>query len=95
LIWADGGYSGELVEWVQRMCGWTLQIVKRSDDGVGFQVLPRRWVVERTFGWLNRWRRLSKDDEALPQTSQAHDLRYHVADHASPVGPIMTFPHTL
>jgi putative transposase len=71
LIWADGGYSGQLVEWVKRMCGWTLEIVKRSDDMTGFQVLPRRWVVERTFGWLNRWRRLSKDYEGLPQTSEA------------------------
>lgn len=71
LIWADGGYSGQLVEWVKQMCGWTLEIVKRSDDMTGFQVLPRRWVVERTFGWLNRWRRLSKDYEVLPQTSQA------------------------
>jgi putative transposase len=71
LIWADGGYSGELVTWVQRICGWTLEIVKRSDNRIGFQVLPRRWVVERTFGWLNRWRRLSKDYEVLPQTSQA------------------------
>lgn len=71
LVWADGSYSGQLVEWVQRMCGWTLEIVKRSDDQIGFQVVPRRWVVERTFGWLNRWRRLSKDYEVLPQTSQA------------------------
>jgi putative transposase len=71
LIWADGGYSGYLVEWVKRICGWTLEIVKRSDDLTGFQVLPHRWVVERTFGWLNRWRRLSKDYEQLPQTSEA------------------------
>jgi putative transposase len=71
LIWADGGYSGQWVEWVQWMCGWTLEIVKRSDDMSGFQVLPHRWVVERTFGWLNRWRRLSKDYEVLPQTSEA------------------------
>jgi len=71
LIWSDGGYSGELVEWVKRICGWTLEIVKRPDDLTGFQVLPRRWVVERTFGWLNRWRRLSKDYEQLPQTSEA------------------------
>lgn len=70
-VWADGGYSGELVKWVQRMCGWTLEIVERSDEMVGFQVLPRRWVVERTFGWLNRWQPLSKDYEALSQTSQA------------------------
>ena len=71
LIWADGGYSGHLVEWVQRMCGWRLEIIKRSDDRTGFQLLPRRWVVERTFAWLGRWRRLSKDYEVLPQTSQA------------------------
>lgn len=71
LIWADGGYSGQLVDWVKRMCGWTLEIVKRSDERGGFEVLPRRWVVERTFGWLNRWRRLSKDYEQLPQTSEA------------------------
>jgi putative transposase len=71
VVWADGGYSGQLVEWVQRICGWRLEIVKRTDDPTGFHVLPRRWVVERTFGWLNRWRRLSKDYEVLPQTSQA------------------------
>jgi putative transposase len=71
LIWADGGYRGQLVDWVKLMCGWTLEIVKRTDDMTGFHVLPRRWVVERTFGWLNRWRRLSKDYEQLPQTSEA------------------------
>jgi putative transposase len=70
LIWADGGYSGQLIEWVALMCGWTLEIVKRTDDMTGFHVLPRRWVVERTFGWLNRWRRLSKDYEQLPQTGE-------------------------
>ncbi len=64
---ADGGYAGELVEWV---CGLrrrgrpTLEIVKRSGDAKGFVVVPRRWVVERTFAWLGRWRRLSKDYEA-------------------------------
>jgi putative transposase len=71
LIWADGGYSGQLVAWVKQMCGWTLEIVKRSDEATGFHVLPRRWVVERTLGWLNRWRRLSKDYEQRPQTSEA------------------------
>jgi putative transposase len=48
-----------------------LEIVKRSADIKGFQVLPRRWVVERTFGWLGRYRRLSKDYEGLPETSEA------------------------
>ena len=71
LIWADGGYSGKLVDWVYSTCGWVLEIVKRSDDIKGFQVLPRRWVVERTFAWFGRYRRLSKDYEELPQTSES------------------------
>ncbi len=50
---------------------WVLEIVKRSDDQEGFVVLPRRWVVERTFAWLSRYRRLSKDDEFLPESSRA------------------------
>jgi putative transposase len=70
LIWADGGYGGQLVEWVQQLGGWLLSIVKRPDLPQ-FIVLPRRWVVERTFAWLGRCRRLSKDYEALPQTSEA------------------------
>ena len=70
LIWADGGYAGKLIAWVQQMCGWVLKIVKRSDDVKGFKVLPRRWVVERTFGWLGRYRRLSKDYERLPESSE-------------------------
>jgi putative transposase len=58
LIWADAGYSGKLVDWVNSVCGWMLDIVTCSDDVKGFQVLPRRWVVERTFGWLGRYRRV-------------------------------------
>ena len=71
LIWADAAYSGKLIDWVLTNCSWVLEIVKRSDDAKGFQVLPRRWVVERTFAWLGRYRRLSKDYEALPETSEA------------------------
>ena len=71
LIWADGGYAGQLVEWARTFGGWFLEIVKRPPDSHSFEVLPRRWVVERTFGWLGRCRRLSKDYEALPQTSEA------------------------
>ena len=71
LIWADGGYAGQLVEWAYAFGGWLLEIVKRPPDSHHFEVLPRRWVVERTFGWLGRCRRLSKDYEALPQTSEA------------------------
>lgn len=70
LIWADGGYAGKLVDWLAGFCQWTLEIVKRCDDMVGFHVLPRRWVVERTFGWLGRYRRLSKDYEYLTDTSE-------------------------
>ena len=71
LIWADGGYAGQLISWVAERTGWTLEIVKRSDDVKGFKVLPHRWVVERTFGWLGRYRRLSKDYEQLPATEEA------------------------
>jgi putative transposase len=71
LVWADGGYRGRLVRWTAVTCGWVLQIVKRNDAQRGFVVLPKRWIVERTFGWLNKWRRLSKDYEVLPQTSEA------------------------
>ena len=68
LIWADGGYAGALQGWVAALrprAKVTLEIVKRSDGDKGLIVLPKRWIVERTFGWLNRCRRLSKDYEAL------------------------------
>jgi putative transposase len=73
LIWADGGYAGQLLGWVRKLRvrnRLTTEIVKRSDDVNGFRVLPRRWVVERTFGWLGRQRRFSKDYEYLPATSE-------------------------
>jgi putative transposase len=70
LIWADGGYAGKLIGWVQETCGWVLEIIKRNADVKGFKLLPRRWVVERTFGWLGRQRRLSKDYERLPESSE-------------------------
>src|SRR3989304_2720744 len=60
LIWADGGYAGKLIEWVSGFGNWVLEIVKRSDDIAGFIIVPRRWVVERTFAWLGKYRRLSK-----------------------------------
>lgn len=71
LIWADGGYAGTLIDWAKETCGWILTIVKRTDKLKKFMVLPRRWVVERTFGWLNRSRRLSKDYERMAETSEA------------------------
>lgn len=72
LIWADGGDDGQPVyDWVLENYGWLIEIVKRSDDVKGFVVLPHRWIVERTFAWLYRFRRLSKDYEVLPETSEA------------------------
>lgn len=70
-VWADGGYRGELVAWTQANCNWELDIVNRPKDQKGFAVLPRRWVVERTFGWLNRYRLLSKEYEATIESSAA------------------------
>lgn len=69
-LWADGGYAGQLVDWVKANCQWVLDIVRRSDDAVGFEVLPRRWVVERTFAWFGKYRRLAKDYEFHPRSSE-------------------------
>lgn len=71
LVWADGAYAGELEEWTEQVCGWRLVIVSKPPEQRGFQVLPRRWVVERTFAWLLRNRRLSKDYEELAETTEA------------------------
>ena len=60
-IWADGAYAGKLVRWAGRIGGWKIEVVPRPAQQHSFQVLPRRWVVERTFAWLGRNRRLSKD----------------------------------
>jgi len=68
-LFADGGYSGTLVEWVQEMFGWRLEIVKRN-EAHRFLVLPKRWIVERTFAWLNWSRRLSKDYELRPASAE-------------------------
>ena len=71
LLWADGAYSGKLVEWAKRIGGWRLEVVRRPVQQHTFQVLPRRWVVERTLAWLGRQRRLSRDYEALSETTEA------------------------
>ncbi|NEX23844.1 IS5 family transposase [Thiorhodococcus mannitoliphagus] len=72
LIWADCGYVGrELFDWVLAEFDCTLEIVKRKKGKKGFHVLPRRWVVERTFAWLGRSRRLSKDYEREPRSSES------------------------
>ncbi len=71
-VFADGGYRGPATAAAVRALGcWELEIVKRSDGGRGFEPLPKRWVVERTFSWLNRCRRLAKDVENLARTALA------------------------
>jgi putative transposase len=70
-LWADGIYNnGGLVDWVHETLGIVLEVVEQPADQVGFQVLPRRWVVERTFAWLGRYRRLSKDYERCTKSSE-------------------------
>ena len=82
-LWVDSAYQRGFKDGVEQTRGWTVAVVKRPSRWVwvgpgqeppegprGFVVLPRRWVVERTFGWLGRWRRTSKDYEYLPQTSE-------------------------
>jgi putative transposase len=75
-LWADGKYAGQLIEWVAALRPAAeekvvLEIVRKAKDQQGFVVLPRRWVIERTFAWLGRYRRLSKDYEELPETSRS------------------------
>jgi putative transposase len=73
--WMDGAYAA-LVEWAAQAYRWQLEVVKRPPDQKGFVLLPRRWVVERLFGWFGHYRRLSKDYEVWPET---HLGMLHVA----------------
>ncbi len=71
-VFADSAYGGQKLKGaLQRLGRWILEIVKRSDAAKGFEVLPRRWVVERTLAWLNRNRRLAKDFEATIASAEA------------------------
>ena len=70
-IYADGNYAGGLESLVAYLSEWTLEIVRKPPDQKGFAVLPKRWIVERTFAWLGKCRRLSKDYEFKPQSSEA------------------------
>ena len=69
-IWADAGYAGEFVWIAKQIFGRLIEIVKKTTPG-GFKVDPKRWIVERTFAWLGKYRRLSKDYEHLPESSEA------------------------
>jgi putative transposase len=70
-IWVDGGYRGQLLDWIAAHCRFRLQLVLRPPEQKGFAVLPRRWVVERTFAWLTHHRQLSKDYEGQETSSEA------------------------
>jgi transposase len=76
LVWADGGYAGRLVIWARKVLALTVEVVKRTDDVKGFAVLPRRWVVERTFAWISKFRRCVRDYETLPAH---HEAMVHIS----------------
>jgi transposase len=76
LVWADGGYAGRLVAWATATLRLAVSVVKRAEDMTGFVVLPRRWVVERTFAWISKHRRCVRDYEALPAH---HEAMVHLA----------------
>ena len=69
-LFADGGYAGALQNWCLLTLGVLLSIARKIVDQIGFKVIPKRWIVERTFGWLNNFRRMSKDYEHNPKTSE-------------------------
>ena len=75
-VWADGGYTGRLLSWVNNVLTITVEAVKRTDKITGFAVLSRRWVVERTFGWITKHRRCVRDYETLPSH---HEAMVHIA----------------
>ena len=78
-VFADGGYAGPKLKDAMSGCGdWTIEIIKRSDSAKGFEVLPRRWVVERTFAWLGRSRRLAKDWEKSIASAEAWVFIAHI-----------------
>jgi transposase len=76
LVWADGGYAGRLIIWARKVLALTVEVVKRTDDVKGFAVLPRRWVVERTFAWISKYRRCVRDYETLPAH---HEAMVHIS----------------
>jgi putative transposase len=69
VIWADGAYAG-VIDWVRNTFGWVLTTILRPVGAKGYVHLPKRWIVERTFGWFGRYRRLSKDYETNPRSSE-------------------------
>ena len=69
-IYVDGGYTGKLLDWAKQMIGWRVEVVKRNEQHQ-FKVLPKRWIVERSFAWLANYRRLNRDYEHNHRQSEA------------------------
>ena len=93
-LWADQGYTGDLADWLRAEFGIELEIVAKAAEQIGFAVLPRRWVVERTLAWSGRSRRLSKEYEHWPEYSETviylasiHGLLKRLAPDATQEGP--------
>jgi putative transposase len=70
-LWIDAGFGTTFADWVREVIGWTVAVVTKVAGQVGFQVQPRRWVVERTFAWLGKHRRLSKEYDQLEESTEA------------------------
>ncbi len=70
-IWVDAGSNEAFIKWFQQQCHWLVEVVKRRDGAVGFEVQPKRWIVERTFAWFGFFRRLSKDYEYDAEMSES------------------------
>jgi putative transposase len=74
IVWVDGGFEHRLEQWVAEHCSFRVEVVKRSDGKVGWELLPKRWVSERTFAWLGRWRALAREYDFRPETTEANIL---------------------
>ena len=74
VIWVDGGFEHRLEKWVEARYPFRVEVVKRSDGKKGWELLPKRWVSERTFGWLGRWRALAREYDYRSETTEANIL---------------------
>ncbi|GGT87306.1 MULTISPECIES: transposase [Streptomyces] len=90
LVWADGGCTGRLVDLARDVLRIALTVVRRTDDATGFVVLPKRWLVERTFAWLMHSRRLVRDYETRTDTSEGDDPVVDEHGHEPPARPAST-----
>jgi len=80
VVWVDGGYEHRLELWAAEQCGLRVEVVKRSDQHGGWELLPKRWVSERTFAWLGRWRALNREYDYWPATTEfnIHLAMFHL-----------------